>query len=391
MAQYDVTYACGHSGTVYLTGKHSYREWKLERLKEDECLECFKARQFLAAQTETQERDLIPLQGSEKQVQWALSIRLDILAKLDADEDKLVQALPERDKRTFVLVVDALCRVDSAHQWIEWRRDDIKYILLAVHRQLVNAPSSAQVEREREEARRLAKAKTEAIAEATIKPEQPISDALAEISHTQDCVYVSLSERHDDFAQVVRRLGYTWDYEKRRWERKLRVLYTGPARDRAVELGQALLSRGFCLCVLDQSLREAIVAGTFEPEHTRWISAMVKGDHVGWFCVKWGEFEDYYNVARKIAHSRYEKPHVVIPPASFEQVLDFAGRYGFRLTTGAQEIADQARFIHEHTVIVKRPEVSLDNRVTVASTKPPVLAIPEQVEIAEEFSDADND
>ena len=40
MAQYEITYYCGHSGRVNLIGKMSMREWKISKLESDYCPEC---------------------------------------------------------------------------------------------------------------------------------------------------------------------------------------------------------------------------------------------------------------------------------------------------------------------------------------------------------------
>ena len=43
MAKYDITYSCGHAGTVNLTGKHTERDRKLEWLETVPCWRCKQA------------------------------------------------------------------------------------------------------------------------------------------------------------------------------------------------------------------------------------------------------------------------------------------------------------------------------------------------------------
>lgn len=53
MAQYHITFGCGHEGVVYLTGKGSDRERKIEYFKEyGLCKECYKKKMEDQAETE---------------------------------------------------------------------------------------------------------------------------------------------------------------------------------------------------------------------------------------------------------------------------------------------------------------------------------------------------
>ena len=88
MAKYTVTCKCGHVQTVNLTGKWSYREYKLEQYENDLCSSC-KAKkreeEFEKQEKISEELGYIKLQGSPKQIQWAESIRL----KFDESEISL--------------------------------------------------------------------------------------------------------------------------------------------------------------------------------------------------------------------------------------------------------------------------------------------------------------
>jgi hypothetical protein len=52
MAKYEVTYACGHIGTVNLFGETAERDRKVEWLKKQDCWECQKKKDFEAAQAD---------------------------------------------------------------------------------------------------------------------------------------------------------------------------------------------------------------------------------------------------------------------------------------------------------------------------------------------------
>lgn len=394
MAQYDITYACGYSSTVNLIGRHSVREQKLARLKSGDCFDCYKEKRTQAAQIATKERELLPLVGSENQIKWALPIRIQILDKL---EDMVTQSeqvvLPPEEEQLILQVIDALYKVDSAHQWIEWRDWSISRILRDLKEQLLKAPTPAKVAHQQQQELERAQAKATALAEATLRPEQPITDTLAEITYTEDVVRVRFPENREDFNSLVRHRGYSWDLDNRRWERKLRIGRTGPARERAIEVGHILLTHRFCVCAFDENLRSDIIAGTFEPEQTRWIAVLIQGEYAGWLYVEWGKDEDFYEVARRIhQQSRYVKPGVAVPPVAYDRLLDFAERYNFRLTTSAQEAVKLARKQHEAILVVQKEKPPAPANRVVASTALPVLEVPEQVEVDEEFLDnADHD
>lgn len=391
MARYDITYACGHTGTVNLIGRHSYREYRLSYLESGACLDCYKEQQAQMAQEVTKERDLIPLtKGSQAQIDWAMSIRLKILDALEQWQTQLEQQeLSSKDERVLLLAIDALYQTDSAPQWIEWRDWSIEWILRDIRKKLLNTPTPAQVEQQRRKEIEQAQVEAFARSEATIRPVQPVTETLAEISYTQDTVCVRFTENREDFNEVVRRFGYTWERTHRRWQRTLQVTRTGPSRERAIELGHVLLTHNFCVCTFDAELRTGIIDGKFEPEQTRWIAVLAKGDCAGWFYIQWGGNEDYYEVARRIPQSRYYKPFVAVPPTSFDTLLDFAERYDFRLTKRAQEVVIRAQEQRQAMLVVKKEQPVPASQKVAASAIPPVLAIPGQVSIDTEFIDAD--
>lgn len=91
MAQYGVTHSCGHTHTHQLYGKHTERERRIAWLSTQDCPECRETKFRAACEAEneaaaqTAEQQNLPLlTGSEKQVAWANSIRVRMLAALPA-------------------------------------------------------------------------------------------------------------------------------------------------------------------------------------------------------------------------------------------------------------------------------------------------------------------
>ena len=75
MAKYTITHTCGHTEEVQLFGKMEDRERKIKWLESQECDECRKAKANAEAAAAKKARGLADLEGSEKQIVWANTIR----------------------------------------------------------------------------------------------------------------------------------------------------------------------------------------------------------------------------------------------------------------------------------------------------------------------------
>lgn len=86
MAKYQVTHACGHIKTHSLFGKNKDREWRIARLESEYCSDCVEAERQKQNQMNAQknaEYGLPELEGSEKQIAWAETIRRDAVLNLE--------------------------------------------------------------------------------------------------------------------------------------------------------------------------------------------------------------------------------------------------------------------------------------------------------------------
>ena len=115
--KYDVTYSCGHTGTVELYGKTSERESKIRWYETTAvCPECYKKQQEEAAETITK-YDLPELGGSEKQVAWAKKLMESAITVLETEGRKTAeeQAPTEAAKSQAHKAIDAhIARIRSA-------------------------------------------------------------------------------------------------------------------------------------------------------------------------------------------------------------------------------------------------------------------------------------
>jgi hypothetical protein len=333
----------------------------------DTCEERQRQKQNEAAAEKNKEAGLPVLTGSEKQIAWAESIRdqyfANIKKALDGDLDRLhldiywgfsssfsSGAALAPDHQHVNHTVSVLAQQSSARWWIDHRQTKIGYLLAEL---LINnpppVPETPEISTAREEAER----------QATVRPEVPVTETVAEIRVLESSVEIYFPEKRDDFWQIVKKqLSYSWT--GRCWKRDINQVVNGSPADRAAEAGNRLLSAGFVVRIFDDAVRDAAINASFATECTRWIFGRRPGrDYAGWLAINWQERdEELYRQARRLPGSRYDKPSVVVPVEHFEQVLDFAETHGFGISPFAQEVIDQARADRDAALVARpdRPE-----------------------------------
>ena len=211
-------------------------------------------------------------------------------------------------------------------------------------------------------------------------PESPCTTTVAVITLTAKTVAIALPERNDAFREIVKARRFKWDYLSCRWMRRINPAMHGEPRERAIEMACRLLAGRFSVEAPDE-LHAAIVAGAYTPEQTRWIDASGS-----MFCLTWHRPDDLYRAAMRIAGARYAPPSVAVPADSFNEVLDFAELYEFRLTADAENlIAAQRRGIAGAVRITVAP-IQTDEPWR-GQLKPVKLAVPLDAKIDDELVD----
>jgi len=383
MAKYTVTRACGHDETVVLFGPGKNRDWRLDNVEPSKlCSECYQA--DLARQREesnreaaevAKEQNLPKLTGSEKQIPWAETIRQQMLA--DMDEFVYKHIKPEcRNDLKLCEAIDHIKGKTEARWWIDNRGMDMSY---EFRRLLEDAAKEVKAEKMQPPLEIVAEAKIE----ATVRPESPVTETVAEIRALEDAVEISFPERRDDFREVVKGMGYRW--ENSCWCRDL-TAKNGTPQDRAAEAGHRILAAGFPVRIYDEVVRAKAIAGDYEQECTRWVQLRTSEKYNGWLAINWERSDDFYKAAKRIAGARWSSPSVVVPPENFEEVLDFAQMYGFKISEAAQEAIGAARVARENTLTVSVSKPAGRDRTT-ADGRPPMLEVPKEVGVADEFKD----
>lgn len=212
-----------------------------------------------------------------------------------------------------------------------------------------------------------------------LRPPEPKTETVAWVSISGRVVTVHFPEKRDDFGDIVKGLDYQWDAPY--WSRLVSDK-DGLPLDRAAELCHRLLAGGFCVCPPNVAVRDKAIAGDYESDGRRWITAFKAQSGRDYFLIRWSRREDMYDAAMRITAARYDKGTygVRVPSEQYDQVLDFAQRHQFVLDAAAQQLAEDARIMRESALLVtlyKNPD-------------PPTLSPERPVLMAEDF-EVDNE
>jgi len=353
MATYSGTFACGHAGKIYRTGGgKANREKALWIIEHSDCPNCQETKRQAEIEEEnenakvaTAELDLPQLQGSEKQVAWANTLRLTMLEYFDdlilgCDEERETP-LYEREVIKIIsrnIVKTAIYEVDKK-QVSELLKDTKRYMLenetkasfWIDSRSLSIEVVEAVICKSQKELKET-KIPNEILEEATVAPEKIYYPGIVKIKEEGDTIALDYM-KNNDFRTIVKELGYTWNGC---WQRKL-TEKTGSHSDRMAELGNRLLHAGFSIQIFDDETREKAISGEFKTEHKRWIQRY--SDTELGICFEYGDADVYKN-AIKLAGAKYIKPLVVVDTSFVKEIDDFAQSYGFMYTEKAKNIIE---------------------------------------------------
>lgn len=370
---------CGKEFKVQMYGNLQYREWKIKNwnwLCED-CKAKQREEEAREAAKKSQEMELPELIGSEKQIQWALKIRLQAIDKL---EKQIKLQVTDPDVELLIrLGMQEMLKEQKASWWIDNRDAEWDVILVQMIEKVVNSQKTKPADNSSE-------IEKEVKAEATVRPINAVTGTVAEITYKNDTIEISFPEKREDFRKTVKELSFVWDDVKLLWKRRINK-FNGPTKDRMAEVGNRLLLLGIPIRIFDEDIRNAAINADFQPEQTRWIA---QNADTGWFSVSWGRNEDFYSEAKRLPGAKYNRDtrSVIVPPESFQEVLDFADMYGFSLSEKAQELVNKARKEKEKSLVVDPVKPKTIDKAN-PKAKPEPLEVPKEEIIDEELRDYD--
>jgi len=392
----------GCEGHVYVEGRNrrdaNYRASKMADRRWT-CRDCDNREAAEAAVA----AGLPTLDGTEKQVAWANGLRNAALsygdqllagAREHGDrpiagylESSLIHVLELANKIGLPAVeraYGAMQEETAATFWIDNRGNSCAVNLMAVHRRLVEEDRLMSPE-----GKALAAAEQDAMVEATMRPPEPVSETVAEISVRGGRMVASYDERSEKFNALVKRFGFRWE-PGTGWVRAYDAGTMGLLADRVAETAHELLAAGIVVAVHDPVARAKAIDRSYEPEHTRWIKVRVSGSDAGKFVLTWGRDEDFYRQFRGIRGAAYRDRCCIVPATSRDELLDFAEEHGFRLTAAAQARAAEVLEQRERGTVVAAVARPAPEPVEELRAGPPAaLPVPESVEVDSDLVDHD--
>ena len=356
MAWYYGSFSCGCEGRVNIVGPGKDREWKKEVAFTKKCPDCYKI--FLEEEKERKnkeaaekavEMELPGLEGSEKQISWATTLRQEFIEKSERSTSK----------EEGIMVFDYILKNKTkASWWIDNRYAEFYEIIEKTKEEIPTEQDLIQKQNE-----------IEIKKEATVYPENKITNAAVEIKIETDKITVFF-EKNETFITVVKSLNYKWEGI---WKRTINEL-TGSAEDRAAELGNKLLAAGFPIIIIDEEIRKNAIAGNYEPECDRWI--MKAGDD-SYLKIKMYEYnEKIYKCSRKIPGSKWDNG-TIVNIVHFEQIEEFAELFEFKFTKEVakmlEEYKKQISQIKTVKTINKKPSKPVDGLQDILESSSDVL------------------
>lgn len=118
----NITYSCGHQGTINVFGKSEERERKIKYFEEyGLCPDCYKAEKQGEEKSFAEKYELPELQGSEKQISWAESIRMEKIKAFENEKPAIRKGAGDDFADFLNEFADKYYKNNSASWWIDHR------------------------------------------------------------------------------------------------------------------------------------------------------------------------------------------------------------------------------------------------------------------------------
>lgn len=323
--KYSYKYACGHQGTVYIGGyTEEYREERAKEIFSEECPSCRHKKEYENALKKSKKRELPDLQGSEKQINWATSLRIRKLEELD-------DYINKQEDPMILEVYQRLLSKTSSEFWIDNRAKEAITILAIVKNEILDENISMEEQYDLE-------MEAEILKEQTVIPNN-YNDKLVRIKVKSKTIFL-ISDKDDVFISLVKNMGFRWIDSV--WQRTI-YAYDDNFDDILIGVGSQLLNSGFGLrlYIYNYSIyADKMKKADYTPEHTRKIlyGAKYKAFLIKWFALN----DEIYSGAMNIKDAKYSKSlsGVLVPVENFKEVDDFGNSYDFYISKPVQKVID---------------------------------------------------
>lgn len=400
--EFKGTFTCGHTATIEQGGyTREYAENIADsRFEDEKCPECTKKdlevkhkKEAEEAKKEAEEMGFPELEGTPKQVQWAESLRKEMLEEiisfikdmsiddtilmidenkqlvnfiilnreefekfmqnedfiayydyLEKDEQELEErAVKELKNNLINAVIDMFKDKILASFYIDQRAILERYYNYGSNTGYKESfiidnldesyyPKTDELEFEKELEDEIEK-------EQTVVPEN-YNQSNCEIQIKDRFITLS-SPKNQEIIDFVKSKKYYWRSEDKVW---IKPIYEEEkVNERVAELGNKLLNLGFAVKFSDfnKEVQRKAIDGDFEKENTRTVRVGLdeKDLYLGW---SWSERE-LYKEAKRINGARWDKSSIsmLVPIKNYKEVLDFANTNDFFISDAAKKAIDE--------------------------------------------------
>lgn len=366
MAWYYGTFSCGHEGRVNIIGPGKDREWKKERAFGELCPECYKKwleeerrKANLEAAEKSSEMELPELIGTEKQVAWANTLRMEVIENYEQQQEEFNERIEKakellrrneengipnkyslsdlklyvrgREHTNMITTKEELSDTmdyilqskTKAEFWIDnrYKSGEFWHFIEGFRKYVAENGIPEDVKREEIEIKE----------SLTVAPEtENLKSGVVEITYKENVLYARYV-KDDDFIKIVKDLNYKWEGV---WCKEI-TEYTGDFEDRAAELGNILLANGFTVRFQNTESKEMAISANFEPENDRWVKY---NSELQKLAIVWKRRSDaLYESAKKLPGAKWSSGSMKVKVEFYKEVEDFAETMGFSISQRAKE------------------------------------------------------
>ncbi|WP_333813518.1 hypothetical protein [Muricomes intestini] len=293
------------------------------------------------------------LTGTEKQVTWANTIRVEFINKIhDVIEESCFDNFDEEEQRAEYRAnrtapIDYLIkRHTDARFWIDNRGSYRSIELIA----------KEEYKKHVEEVENLGQTLEESVKDetVTVEPEEKMHGGVVKLVIKKGTVR-AIYPKDADFMKIVKSKGLKWGGIT--WGIEI-IEYTGTAEDIIAELGNDFLNNGFAVQFPNKQCKDKAVSGDFEPLNDKWIKWSEKRQKL---AIEWPGYNDeMYQMAKRLPDAQW-RGWMTVPVEYYKEVLDFADINGFSISKKAnakieEYKAKEAGFEKVNAVKIEQPE-----------------------------------
>lgn len=352
MAKHYGTFDCGCDGVISLYGNKKDRVSQEEYIFSSTCYACQRAEENEKNLKLSEDNEFPILEGTEKQVAWANTLRMDVFNKINSFVDSI--SVDNVDKKLEYFGAQGIKFnwykdvMDNREVCIKLKvqlklllsymiREQVKSTFYIDNRfksdeeLLIYLDKLPIVEAEE----KLLTPPEELVLESTVKPKDCYYDGIVQFELTPE--YIRLYYvKCDAFIEIVKSNSFRWRYSY--WERTLCNL-SGSYIDRAAEVGNDLLNAGFSICIMDSDIRQKAIDGDYEREIKYWVLADSENSCLKIYMPDCSD--SLYKKARRLPSARWDGYNIKVNLAYYAEVLDFAELNDFKVSEKSQKLIEE--------------------------------------------------